>query len=104
MKNIIIFIVVLLVGVAIGIWLVRREGKKMEIGDVNQERSEEKEKRKERILNFLQMRGKTNNDEVQGLLHVSDASAENYLDELEKEGKIRQVGETGRSVEYELNG
>jgi Fic family protein len=50
------------------------------------------------------MRGKTNNDEVQGLLHVSDASAENYLDELEKEGKIRQVGETGRSVEYELNG
>jgi LPXTG-motif cell wall-anchored protein len=29
--------------------------------------------------------------------------AENYLDELEKEGKIKQVGKEGRFVKYELN-
>ncbi len=115
MKNTIILILVGVVGVAVGIWLSRRRTKKAsEVGCAakeaeglkkrNQEQSDEKEKRKGRILNFLQMRGKTNNNEIQGLLSVSDASAENYLDELEKEGKIRQVGEKGRFVEYELNG
>jgi predicted HTH transcriptional regulator len=97
-----------LVGVAVGIWLSRKRSKQKSevkgIVKVNQEKAEVKDERKERILNFLQMRGKTNNDEVQRMLNVSDASAENYLDELEKEGKIRQVGEKGRFVEYELNG
>lgn len=40
------------------------------------------------------------NDEVEKLLHVSDATATRYLAELEKRGKIRQVGTTGRSVKY----
>jgi predicted HTH transcriptional regulator len=96
------------VGVAVGIWLSRKRSKQKSevkgIVKVNQEKAEVKDERKERILNFLQMRGKTNNEEVQRMLNVSDASAENYLDELEKEGKIRQVGEKGRFVEYELNG
>lgn len=97
-----------------GIWLSRRRSRKAceaesavkeaeGLKKRNQEQADEKEKRKERILNFLQMRIKTNNNEVQGLLHVSDASAENYLDELEKEGKIKQIGKTGSAVEYELN-
>ena len=40
------------------------------------------------------------NDEVEKLLHVSDATATRYLAELEKRGKIRQVGTTGRGVKY----
>ena len=31
-----------------------------------------------------------------------NATAEQYLDELEKEGKIQQLGKTGRSVSYFL--
>jgi predicted HTH transcriptional regulator len=115
MKKIIVLIFVGLLGVAIGTWLAKRRSKKIseaksmvieenELKKLNQERAEVKNERKERILNFLQMKGKTSNNEVQQLLSVSDASAENYLDELEKEGKVRQVGETGRGVEYEING
>jgi len=35
---------------------------------------------------------------------VSDATATRYLEELEKEGFIRQVGRTGRHVYYEKTG
>lgn len=38
---------------------------------------------------------------MEKLLHVSDATATRYLDELEKEGKIKQVGTTGKHTRYE---
>ncbi len=40
------------------------------------------------------------NDEVEKFLHVSDATAERYLNILEKENKIKQVGKTGKAVSY----
>jgi Fic family protein len=43
---------------------------------------------------------KVTNDEVEKLLHVSDATAERYLNTLEKENKIKQTGKTGKSVFY----
>lgn len=61
---------------------------------------ERKHKKLEKILEFLNAKGKITNDEVEKLLHVSDATATRYLSALEKEGKIRQVGKTGKAVEY----
>ena len=49
----------------------------------------------------LRRAGKITNDEVEKLLHVSDATATRYLSALEKEGRIRQVGKTGKAVSYE---
>lgn len=43
---------------------------------------------------------KITNEWVQKELGVSDATAVRYLDALEKEGIIKQVGETGRSTYY----
>ena len=40
------------------------------------------------------------NDEVEKLLHVSDATATRYLSVLEREGKIKQLGKTGKGVVY----
>jgi hypothetical protein len=40
------------------------------------------------------------NDEVEKFLHVSDATATRYLSILEKEGKIKQNGKTGKGVLY----
>ncbi|MEX2029271.1 MAG: hypothetical protein WD963_02200 [Candidatus Paceibacterota bacterium] len=40
------------------------------------------------------------NDEVEKLLHVSDATATRYLSQLKKEGRIKQNGKTGRGVSY----
>ena len=44
--------------------------------------------------------GKITNDQVQSLLKVSDATAERYLDQVEKEGLIKQVGKEGRYTYY----
>src|SRR3990167_580129 len=59
-----------------------------------------KRKKLDKILETLNAKGKITNDEVQKLLHVSDATATRYLSALEKEGKIQQVGKTGKAVEY----
>lgn len=55
----------------------------------------------EKIKKHLESVSKITNDEVQSLLKVSDATATRYLDELEKEGLIKQVGETGKYTYYE---
>src|SRR3989338_855768 len=59
-----------------------------------------KHKKLEKILEALTAKGKITNDEVEKLLHVSDATATRYLSALEKEGKIQQVGKTGKAVQY----
>lgn len=66
------------------------------------EPNDEKEARKEKIMALITERGQVQNDDVQALLGVSDASAERYLNELEAEGKITQHGTTGQSVVYTL--
>ena len=40
------------------------------------------------------------NDDVEKLAGVSNATAERYLSELEKEGKLVQHGKIGQSVFY----
>ena len=44
----------------------------------------------------------TNND-VEKLLGVSDATATRYLDVLEQEGVVKQVGTEGKGVYYKIN-
>ncbi len=61
----------------------------------------EKEVGKQKILELFDSQARVLNDDVQKMLGVSDASATRYLDELEKEGKIKQVGEIGSGVFYQ---
>ena len=64
--------------------------------------AEEKKKHLEAILElFASGSGSVTNNQVEKMLGISDASAERYLDELEKMGKIRQVGTAGTAVSYE---
>ena len=59
-----------------------------------------KRKKCDKIMMALTTKNKITNDEVEKLLHVSDATATRYLSALEKEGRIRQVGKTGHGVVY----
>ncbi len=59
-----------------------------------------RKKKLEKIMTKLSETGKISNDEVERLLRVSDATATRYLDLLEKEGKLRQEGKTGKYVVY----
>ncbi|MDZ7726116.1 MAG: FaeA/PapI family transcriptional regulator [Candidatus Campbellbacteria bacterium] len=62
-----------------------------------------KENRKEKIVEHLRKSRETvQTNNVADLLDVSRASAYRYLEELENEGKIEQVGKAGRSVLYKL--
>ncbi len=63
-------------------------------------RKEKKEKAKERILEFVRTNKRVTNNDVEKLLGVSDATATNYFQELEEEGRLEQKGETGRNVYY----
>ena len=87
-------LIALLVGIAVGIWFQR--------GRRRQDYGVLKEGHKDKILTALQREGKLANDDVQKLLEISDATATRYMEELEEEGKVVQVGTTGRYVHYVL--
>ncbi len=53
------------------------------------------------ILTLFAKRTHITNDEVEKLLHVSDATATRYLESLEKENKIKKIGKTGKYTRYE---
>lgn len=59
-----------------------------------------KRKKLDRAMSLFAKQAKITNDEVEKLLHVSDATATRYLSTLEKEGKIKQNGKIGHAVSY----
>ena len=88
----------LIIGIIIGaaiVWLLVRKKQA-----VNPEQIEEKKKNLEKVLEMARAKGKITNDDVQHALGVSDRSATRYLEELQSQGKIQQVGRTGKSVIY----
>ncbi len=70
--------------------------------DFNRQQEEIRGVRKQKVLGELAERGKIKTNQVADLLEVSRATAFRYLEELEKEGKIEQIGAYGRNVEYKL--
>ncbi len=65
-------------------------------------RREKKTKKLEQILEYAKVHGRITNDEVQKLIIVSDRTAQRYLKELEKTGKLKAVGRSGRYTHYLL--
>jgi len=59
-----------------------------------------KRKKIDHVMSLFLQKSKITNDEVEKFLHVSDATATRYLSQLEKEGKIKQSGKTGKGVSY----
>jgi len=59
-----------------------------------------KRKKLEKIMALFLQQSKITNDEIEKLLHVSDATATRYLSILEQEGKITQSAKTGKGVSY----
>lgn len=54
----------------------------------------------EKLISGKSQEEKITNDEVQKFLKISDATAERYLDDLEKMGLIQQMGKVGYQVYY----
>ena len=60
-------------------------------------------KRKAKILALAGKQGRITNDDVEDMFCISDSTARRYLNELEEEGKLNQIGTTGRGVHYTPN-
>lgn len=89
------FLLGILVGLVFGVWIGRGAKSIQKPFELTQ-----KQKNLDKILAYLENNDEVTNDQVQAITGVSDSTATNYLDDLEKLGLIEQIGETGRSVEY----
>lgn len=98
-----ILIIIGILGILLGFILGRAGAHKHLSSYVNKERYPLKERRKRMLLKHLKDREKLTNSEAQDLLGVSDSTITLYFDELEEEGDVVQIGETGRGVYYELS-
>ena len=94
--NYFVLIIVGIAGIALGMYIARRKTNAGFIAKQMEQKSENKQK----ILAFVQANGKIQNDDVEKLAGVSNATAERYLNELEKEGKLTQHGVIGQGVFY----
>jgi hypothetical protein len=63
-----------------------------------------KEKQLEKIVAALAEKRRLTNQEIRKIVRKSDATVVRYLNILEKQGRIRQIGKTGHAVYYELAG
>ena len=112
MTSILIFIIILLAA-AVGALVVftRKEAKKHDTSAKEEfigicksalETASQKEARKQKALAMFADKPELSNFEIRKALGVSSRTAVRYLDELEKEGKVEQVGKIGHTVTYRL--
>ncbi len=95
--TLIILITILILGILL--WSYRNRSN---IHWSPEERSKNKVQHKKEIMTLFSTGGtRITNDDVQKLVNVSDATATRYLEELEQEKLITQVGREGKYVYYE---
>ena len=104
MDYLIIILVLMIVGLGIWVWWLMKNKANAQTEkfapELVKRQAAEKEKNKQKILKFLENKEKIVNNDVEKLLGVSNATAERYLGELEKEGVLKQVGDIGQGVYY----
>jgi predicted HTH transcriptional regulator len=95
--------------IGIGFYMIYRTQKRAKVETIEQvvstnrtivDRSRHKLANKQKILNYINNKGRASNAELRELIGVTDRTIVRYMDELERDGKIRQIGGTGRGVVY----
>ena len=112
MEQILLFIIAVVIIVCIFVLLVlRREATKHGTSTGEEfvgicksaiETASQKEARKQKALTMLEGQAELSNAEIRRALGVSSRTAVRYLEELEREGKVEQVGKIGHAVTYRL--
>jgi len=104
MGQILLFIIAVVILVVGFVLLVSKRARQEAAGicEVALGQTAKKNANKERVLTLLRERGELSNAEIREALGVVRRSVIRYMTELEKEGKVEQVGEIGRSVIYRL--
>ena len=111
MSYLLLITIGVVVVVAFVFWVARKEAEKHGTSTGEEfvgicksavETASQKEGRKESALALLREHGKLSNAEIRKELGVASRTVVKYMDELEKEGKVEQVGIVGRAVTYRL--
>ena len=95
-------IILIIIGLVIIILLLVRRTREQIVGICKSavETASQKEARKQKALALFEEGKELSNAEIRKALGVSSRTALRYLDELEKEGKIEQVGKIGHAITY----
>ncbi|OGZ78218.1 MAG: hypothetical protein A2256_02885 [Candidatus Staskawiczbacteria bacterium RIFOXYA2_FULL_32_7] len=72
------------------------------LAEYNQKLYEKRELAKSKILEMFKTKTKISNREIANVLSISITTTRRYLDDLESEKKIKQIGKTGKKVIYTL--
>lgn len=67
-----------------------------------EEKEDFKRKNLAKLRDYIKDKERVSNDEVEKMLNVSNATATRYLDKMEKEGLLEQVGHIGQGVYYKV--
>lgn len=97
-------IILIIVGVVIIVLFLMRKTREQVVGICATAIGLDTKKRenKEKIAALLRGKGQLSNAELREALGFSERSVVRYMDELEREGKVEQLGSTGRGVIYRL--
>lgn len=97
-------IILIIIGIAIVVILLTKKTREAAVGicATALDQTVRKNGNKEKITALLREKGQLSNAELREALGISDRSVIRYMDELEREGKVDQVGSTGRGVLYRL--
>lgn len=110
MNFLLILTIFFLVAVLLLILFVREETKGENIYSFVLDQTIRKNKNKVKILELFAAKTRSTssgqaeltNADIREALGISAASVVRYMDELEKEGRVEQFGDTGRGVAYHL--
>ncbi|TSC84408.1 MAG: Uncharacterized protein G01um101417_214 [Parcubacteria group bacterium Gr01-1014_17] len=97
-------IILIIIGIVVIVLLLSRRTREQVVGICASaiETASQKQARKQKILSLFQDKRELSNTEIRAALGVSPRTAVRYLDELEREGKVEQVGKVGHYVTYRL--
>jgi len=102
MDTFLVFILGVIVGV-VGFWVWGWVKSRQRKESLIERQRREKEADKERILGLMESGNQPlSNEHVRMMIDIPESTATRYFEELEREGKVRQVGTTGQAVYYEL--
>jgi len=116
MNFILIFLIILVLAVLLMVIFARQEAKiyntktseeLVGIAKTVFDRTLKKQANLDKIMSLLATstssgQAELSNAEIRQALKVSSRTAVRYLDELEKQGKVEQIGKTGQTVTYRL--
>jgi predicted HTH transcriptional regulator len=91
--------------IGIGLYLRRKSQKPVSGGfyQASLDRTLQKGKNKAKIIEHLTKNGRASSAQISELLGVSTRTVVRYMDELEQENKVVQIGDIGRGVFYHLD-